>query len=81
MMILIRYEYSGNAERTVEWLFNHPDDSGENATFQVGTPARVPDLRSVPAKYQLMAFISHKRPLTHYVELKANVSYSMMRRL
>jgi len=62
-------ETSGNAERAVEWLFNHPDDSGEDAAPAAAeaeaTPAGVSGLTSVPAKYRLMAFISHKGPSVH----------------
>lgn len=54
----------------MEWLFNHPDDSGEDAASTPATsstPAAggVPGLTSVPAKYKLMAFISHKGPSVH----------------
>jgi len=63
-------ETSGNAERAVEWLFNHPDDSGEDAApATTATPTSVvpipSGLTNVPAKYQLMAFISHKGPSVH----------------
>jgi hypothetical protein len=57
MMILLRYEWSGNAEHAVEWLFTHPEDSGEDAapttSGDEATPASVPvrGLTSVPAKY------------------------------
>jgi len=58
----------------VEWLFNHPDDSGEDTTPATSggeiattttTPTGVPGLKGVPAKYKLMAFISHKGPSVH----------------
>ena len=55
----------------MEWLFNHPEDSGEDAapatSGDEATPSTtsVPGLTSVPAKYQLMAFISHKGPSVH----------------
>lgn len=53
----------------MEWLFNHPDDSGEDATSgseaASTTPAGIPGLKGVPAKYKPMAFISHKGPSVH----------------
>ncbi|KAG5651892.1 hypothetical protein H0H81_007049 [Sphagnurus paluster] len=61
-------ETSGDAERAVEWLFNHPDDSGEDAVPTAG-PAKaeveVPGSKVVPARYRLKAFISHKGPSVH----------------
>ncbi|KAJ7481259.1 hypothetical protein B0H11DRAFT_2024866 [Mycena galericulata] len=61
-------ETSGNAERAVEWLFNHPDDTGtDNAPPPVtaAAPIAVPGTKDVPAKYRLKAFISHKGPSVH----------------
>ncbi|KAL0959107.1 hypothetical protein HGRIS_014404 [Hohenbuehelia grisea] len=65
-------ETSGNAERAVEWLFNHPDDMGDDAP--VPTPASsssqpsVPSFggsKDVPVKYRLKTLISHKGPSVH----------------
>ena len=59
---------SGNAERAVEWLFNHPDDTGEEsapASAPAAAPATVPGSKDVPAKYKLLGFISHKGPSVH----------------
>ncbi|KAF7295503.1 Ubiquitin carboxyl-terminal hydrolase [Mycena indigotica] len=63
-------ETSGNTERAVEWLFNHPDDmdldDGPAATSSVpAEPAVVPGSKSVPVQYRLKAFISHKGPSVH----------------
>jgi len=65
-------ETSGNAERAVEWLFNHPDDMGEDTPVPpaAGGPtptsaAVVPGSTEVPARYRLKAFISHKGPSVH----------------
>ncbi|KAI0770909.1 ubiquitinyl hydrolase [Trametes elegans] len=66
-------ETGGNAERAVEWLFSHPDDTGEEApTASVpagdqqqqgsGGPGGSAEL---PARYRLKAFISHKGPSVH----------------
>ena len=60
---------SGNAERAVEWLFNHPDDAGEESVPASGsapaTAATTPGSQDVPAKYKLLGFISHKGPSVH----------------
>jgi len=52
-------------------LFNHPDDTGEDSqaaptssTSPTNTSS-LPGLKDVPARYQLMAFISHKGPSVH----------------
>ncbi|KAF8154934.1 ubiquitin carboxyl-terminal hydrolase 14 [Crassisporium funariophilum] len=58
-------ETSGNAERAVEWLFNHPDDNGEDISAPPPSSVSVPGLKSVPATYRLVAFISHKGPSVH----------------
>jgi ubiquitin carboxyl-terminal hydrolase 5/13 len=54
-------------------LFNHPDDTGEETSSQIGAAARsttttagpVPGLSDVPARYKLVAFVSHKGPSVH----------------
>ncbi|KAJ7033068.1 hypothetical protein C8F04DRAFT_1261160 [Mycena alexandri] len=53
----------GNAERAVEWLFNHPD-----ALLLLPPllhPPRFAGTKDVPAKYKLKAFILHKGPSVH----------------
>lgn len=57
----------GNAERAVEWLFNHPDDFGEDTAPSTSAPAEptVGGSTDVPANYRLKAFISHKGPSVH----------------
>jgi ubiquitin carboxyl-terminal hydrolase 5/13 len=52
----------------VEWLFNHPDDTGEAAAPSSAPAAAspsVPGSTELPARYQLKAFISHKGPSVH----------------
>lgn len=52
----------------MEWLFNHPDDMGEDAApSSEPAPAvpSVPGSTDLPAQYQLKAFISHKGPSVH----------------
>lgn len=55
----------------MEWLFNHPDDTGEesapvdSSTSTTGSSAVVPGSKAVPARYKLKAFISHKGPSVH----------------
>jgi len=61
----------GDAERAVEWLFNHPDDTGEDVTMSDVPEAStsktkdLPGTKALPAKYRLKAFISHKGPSVH----------------
>ncbi|PBK81751.1 ubiquitinyl hydrolase [Armillaria gallica] len=61
-------ETAGNAERAVEWLFNHPDDSGEDSSAPAAAQPSEPVIggsKTVPAIYKLKAFISHKGPSVH----------------
>ena len=60
----------GNAERAVEWLFSHPDDTGEDATSGSSTSTAAPTAQisgssDLPARFRLKAFISHKGPSVH----------------
>ena len=58
----------GDAERAVEWLFNHPDDTGEDLPISEAAsskPKELPGTKTLPAKYRLKAFISHKGPSVH----------------
>jgi ubiquitin carboxyl-terminal hydrolase 5/13 len=58
-------------ERAVEWLFNHPDDTGEDvpmgdvAEAPSSNVKELPGTQTLPAKYRLKAFISHKGPSVH----------------
>ncbi|KAF5371409.1 hypothetical protein D9615_009657 [Tricholomella constricta] len=68
-------ETGGSAERAVEWLFNHPDDMGEEEEDVASAPAPAPaptaaqavvqGSTEVPARYKLKAFVSHKGPSVH----------------
>lgn len=51
----------------MEWLFNHPDDHGEEAQLSNASPviAVVKGTKDAPARYRLKAFISHKGPSVH----------------
>ncbi|KAF8327578.1 ubiquitin carboxyl-terminal hydrolase 14 [Cantharellus anzutake] len=64
-------ETGGSTERAIDWLFSHPDDTGEDSTPLGGAdvtsstknvPGGTVDL---PANYRLKAFISHKGPSVH----------------
>ena len=58
----------GDAERAVEWLFNHPDDTGEDTPISEASrskPKELPGTKTLPANYRLKAFISHKGPSVH----------------
>ncbi|KAF9231746.1 hypothetical protein BU15DRAFT_90837 [Melanogaster broomeanus] len=63
-------ETGGDPERAVDWLFNHPDDTGETLPpSSSSAPAEgkksPPGSTTLPAKYRLKAFISHKGPSVH----------------
>ncbi|KAH7911744.1 hypothetical protein BJ138DRAFT_1149823 [Hygrophoropsis aurantiaca] len=59
-------ETAGNIERAVEWLFNHPDDNGDDTSSRKDTqPKPPPGSTRLPARYRLKAFISHKGPSVH----------------
>ncbi|EGN94266.1 hypothetical protein SERLA73DRAFT_62342 [Serpula lacrymans var. lacrymans S7.3] len=61
-------ETGGDPERAVEWLFNHPDDTGEDvppASGESKAAKALPGSTRLPARYRLKAFISHKGPSVH----------------
>lgn len=65
-------ETSNNAERAVEWLFNHMDDPGDlddgsapSSSSAAPATREIPGCKTVPATYKLKAFISHKGPSVH----------------
>ncbi|EIW65364.1 ubiquitinyl hydrolase [Trametes versicolor FP-101664 SS1] len=65
-------ETGGNAERAVEWLFSHPDDTGEDAPTGSAAAGQSQQAQGgpggssgLPARYRLKAFISHKGPSVH----------------
>lgn len=65
MLIVVK---GGNAERAVEWLFSHPDDTGEENALTGAAPStssKPCGSSALPAKYKLKAFISHKGPSVH----------------
>jgi len=68
-------ETDGNPERAVEWLFNHPDDTGE-MDVPAGAAQTVPTSggsTTLPAVYRLKGFISHKGPSVHSGHYVAHV--------
>ncbi|KAJ4482457.1 hypothetical protein J3R30DRAFT_3656495 [Lentinula aciculospora] len=63
-------ETGSDMERAVEWLFSHPDDMGDDETGPAPAAQEIqskplPGSNSVPARYRLKAFISHKGPAVH----------------
>ncbi|TPX62342.1 hypothetical protein PhCBS80983_g00547 [Powellomyces hirtus] len=56
-------ETSNNMERAVDWLFSHADSMEVSESSAADDRPSQPDNR--PAKYQLVAFISHKGTSTH----------------
>lgn len=71
----------GDAERAVEWLFNHPDDNGEDVPMSDVSKAStskakdLPGAKTLPAKYRLKAFISHKGPSVHSGHYVAHIKH------
>ena len=72
MEIYTRDLQNGDPERAVEWLFSHPDDTGEEderageaAPDRGAAVAALPGSSALPARYRLRAFISHKGPSVH----------------
>ncbi|KAK2460221.1 hypothetical protein APHAL10511_007756 [Amanita phalloides] len=58
-------ETNGDPERAVDWLFNHPDDTGETTPAPSKQQKIYPGSSRLPARYRLKAFISHKGPSVH----------------
>ncbi|KAI9452342.1 ubiquitin carboxyl-terminal hydrolase 14 [Russula earlei] len=67
---------NGDLERAIEWVFSHPDDTGEDESGETATgtgasgtaktaPAALPGSSALPARYRLRAFVSHKGPSVH----------------
>ncbi|KAJ2912663.1 hypothetical protein MD484_g7747, partial [Candolleomyces efflorescens] len=75
-------ETNGDAERAVEWLFSHPDDTGEDAaptsapSSASETKKELHGTKDVPVAYRLKAFISHKGPSVHSGHYVAHVRVS-----
>ncbi|KAI0032442.1 ubiquitinyl hydrolase [Vararia minispora EC-137] len=68
-------ETAGNAERAVEWLFSHPDDTGEDTAAPPSSAKEkeLPGSRTLPARFRLKAFVSHKGPSVHSGHYVAHV--------
>jgi len=71
-------ETDNNAERAVDWLFNHPDVTGEDDVAQSSsapsnTTQHIGGTTIVPARYVLKAFVSHKGPSVHSGHYVAHV--------
>ncbi|KAI3481252.1 hypothetical protein L1887_56468 [Cichorium endivia] len=72
---------NGNAEIAVAWLFENPDDAGEDAApgetvgETSGESSVVPGSAHLPAKYAIKSFISHKGPSVHSGHYVAHVRH------
>jgi len=62
----------GDLERAIEWVFSHPDDTGEEDEGAAGAAeasgkkkAALPGSPALPARYRLKAFVSHKGTSVH----------------
>lgn len=57
----------------MDWLFNHPDDTGEEthaaetttSTAGQSSDVTLPGSKETPARYRLFGFVSHKGPSVH----------------
>ena len=52
----------------MDWLFSHPDETGEEAEAATAAAPAAPAVGGsavLPARYRLKAFISHKGPSVH----------------
>lgn len=60
-------ETGGDMERAVDWLFNHPDDSGEEApTAEASAESKEdPGSTKLPAVFQLDSIVCHKGSSVH----------------
>lgn len=58
-------ETGGDMERAVEWLFSHPDVTGDEADDEAVPTTQKFGNSSLPAKYTLKSFISHKGSSVH----------------
>ncbi|EIW75842.1 ubiquitinyl hydrolase [Coniophora puteana RWD-64-598 SS2] len=72
-------ETGGDTERAVDWVFSHPDDTGEDTApapassgVDFAKPA-APGTTDLPARYRLKAFVSHKGPSVHSGHYVAHV--------
>ena len=59
-------ETSGDVERAVEWLFNHPDDQGDiDMGDSAPTEKETPGSDQLPANFQLQSIVCHKGASIH----------------
>ncbi|KAL8283622.1 hypothetical protein RQP46_005417 [Phenoliferia psychrophenolica] len=67
-------ETGGDVARAIDWVFEHPDDAGEEAGAVAPAAAKtLPGSSTLPAGYRLKAFISHKGPSPHSGHYVAHV--------
>ncbi len=58
----------------MDWLFSHPDDDGSDSAPAAAASSAAPlGSSTLPAKYRLKAFISHKGPSVHSGHYVAHV--------
>lgn len=60
----------GDVNRALDWVFNHPDDSGEedggqHSDLQSEARHETPGYSTTPAKYQLQSIVCHKGSSIH----------------
>ncbi|KAH9012647.1 hypothetical protein EDB84DRAFT_1569097 [Lactarius hengduanensis] len=60
---------------SVEWLFSHPDDTGEDEPPPSSSSTALTVVpQQLPARYRLRAFISHKGSSVHSGHYVAHIS-------
>lgn len=64
---------SGNPDQAVSWLFENPEDPGEEEIEIDDKDIPTPGTSNLPAKYRLKAFVSHKGPSVHSGHYVAHV--------
>lgn len=59
----------GDVNRALDWVFSHPDDSGEeggqHSDLQSEARHETPGYSTTPAKYQLQSIVCHKGSSIH----------------
>ena len=67
MDVLLAFQ-GNDAERAVDWIFSHPEDTGEDVEMTAPSASEQTGYggsASLTAKYRLRAFVSHKGPSVH----------------
>lgn len=58
-------ETGGDMMRAVDWVFSHPEDTGDVDGPEANAPRETPGSATVPAEFQLQSIICHKGASVH----------------